>query len=271
MRTARAVLKLTLLVLWTTLLLPAQAVAAALGLRWAMSIPMRYHRGVARIIGMHIDVRGEIVADGPTLFVVNHASWLDITVLDALVEGCFVAKREVASWPLFGLLAKLQRTVFVERAPSRALEQRNTIVSRLEAGQSLLLFPEGTSGDGNRVLPFRSALFAAAEKPVAGEPVTVQPVTIAYVGLNGMPMGRSNRPLFAWYGDMDLLPHVWGVLGAGPSTIAVTFHKPVTIASFASRKMLAAHCQGVIAAGLSDALTGRLPVPREATAQDVLH
>ena len=270
MRTARAVLNLTLLVLWTALLLPAQAAAAILKLRWAKRIPMLYHRGVARIIGMRIDVRGEIAGGGPTLFVVNHASWLDITVLDTLVKGCFVAKREVASWPLFGLLAKLQRTVFVERAPSRTLEQRNSMVLRLEAGQSLMLFPEGTSGDGNRVLPFRSALFAAAEEPIAGKPVTVQPVTIAYVGLNGVPMGRRNRPLFAWYGDMALVPHVWGVLGAGPSTVAVRFHKPVTIASFASRKGLAAHCQGVIAAGLSNALSGRIPVPREATAQDVL-
>lgn len=270
MRTARAALNLIMLLAWTALLLPAQAVAALLGLGWAKRIPMLYHRGVARIIGMRIDVRGEIASGGPTMFVVNHTSWLDITVLDTLVKGCFVAKREVASWPLFGLLAKLQRTVFVERAPSRALEQRDAMVSRLESGQSLMLFPEGTSGDGNRVLPFRSALFAAAERTVAGKPVTVQPVTIAYVGLNGMPMGRRDRPLFAWYGDMALVPHVWGVLRAGPSTVAVRFHRPVTIASFASRKGLAAHCQGVIADGLSDALSGRIPVPREATAQDVL-
>ncbi len=270
MRTARAVLKLTSILVWTALLLPAQAAATTLKLRWAEGIPMLYHRGVAWIIGMHIDVRGEIAGAGPTMFVVNHTSWLDITVLDTLVKGCFVAKREVSKWPVFGLLAKLQRTVFVERARSRALEQRNSLIARLEVGQSLMLFPEGTSGDGNRVLPFRSALFAAAEKPVAGKPIRVQPVTIAYVGLNGMPMGRRNRPLFAWYGDMALLPHIWGVLGAGPSTVSVIFHKPVTIASFASRKDLSAHCQGVIAAGLSDALTGRVPVPREATAQDVL-
>lgn len=270
MHTTRAVLNLTSLLVWTALLLPLQAAATTLRLHWAESIPMLYHRGVAWIIGMHIDVRGEITGERPTLFVVNHASWLDITVLDTLVKGCFVAKREVASWPLFGLLAKLQRTVFVERAPSRTLEQRNSLIARLEEGQSLMLFPEGTSGDGNRVLPFGSASFAAAEEPIAGKPVTVQPVTIAYVGLNGMPMGRRNRPLFAWYGDMALLPHIWGVLGAGPSTVAVRFHEPVTIASFASRKGLAAHCQGVIAAGLSDALSGRIPVPREATAQDVL-
>lgn len=270
MRTAGAVLKLISLLVWTGLLLPVQAVAAALGLRWEESIPMLYHRGVARIIGMHIEARGEITSDTPALFVINHASWLDITVLDSLVKGCFVAKRQVASWPLFGLLARLQRTVFVDRTPSRSLEQRDSIVARLETGQRLMLFPEGTSGDGNRVLPFRSALFAAAEQPIDGKPVTVQPVTIAYVGLNGMPMGRLNRPQYAWFGDMDLLPHIWGVLGGGPSTVAVRFHEPVTIASFASRKDLAAHCQAVVAAGLSDALSGRIPVPREATAQDVL-
>ena len=270
MHSIRAVLNAFLLGAWTALLVPVQAVAAVLGLRWAESIPMLYHRGVAWIIGMHIDVRGQVSREGPTLFVVNHASWLDIMVMDTLVKGCFVAKRQVASWPVFGLLAKLQRTVFIDRAASRMLEQRDSMIGRLSAGQNLMLFPEGTSGDGNQVLPFKSGLFAVAEKSVAGKPVTVQPVTIAYVGLNGMPMGRRNRPLLAWYGDMTLLPHIWGVLGAGPSTVAVRFHRPVTIASFGSRKELAAHCQSAVASGLSEALSGRIPVPREATAQDVL-
>ncbi len=270
MHTARAISNLSILLIWTALLLPIQIAAVALKLRAAENLPMLYHRGVAWIIGMRIEIQGEASPDRPTLFVANHASWLDITVIDALLKGSFVAKQEVASWPFFGLLAKLQQTVFVERERQRALQQRDAMVGRLQAGQNLVLFPEGTSGDGNHVLPFKSGLFAAAEEDIGGRPVTVQPVTIAYVGLNGMPMGRKDRPTFAWYGEMALLPHLWGVLRAGPATVAVEFHAPVTIASFDSRKDLAAHCRDAIAAGLSQALSGRIPVPREASAQDVL-
>ena len=270
MHTARAISNLITLLIWTALLLPVQVVAVASKLRAAESLPMLYHRGVAWIIGMRIEIQGDASPDRPTLFVVNHASWLDITVIDALLKGSFVAKHEVASWPLFGLLAKLQQTVFVERERQRTLQQRDTMVERLRSGQNLVLFPEGTSGDGNHVLPFKSGLFSAAEEKIGERCVTVQPVTIAYVGLNGMPMGRKHRPTFAWYGDMALLPHLWGVLCAGPSTVAVEFHEPVTIASFDSRKALAAHCHDAVAAGLSQALSGRIPVPREASAQDVL-
>ena len=93
-----------------------------------------------------------------------------------------------------------------------------------------MLFPEGTSSDGNRVLPFKSALMGAAEAEMARRPahVTVQPVSTAYTGIHGMPMGRENRPLFAWYGDMELVPHLWEALKTGPLDVVVEFHPPLT-------------------------------------------
>ena len=197
----------------------------------------------------------------PTLFVCNHTSYLDIIALGAVVPGCFVAKAEVRSWPVFGFLSTLQRTVFVERRTSRTAHHRDDMAARLEAGDSLILFPEGTSNDGNRVLPFKSAFFGIAEKPIGGKPLVVQPVSIAYTRLNGIPMGRPYRPFYAWYGDMELASHLWTVAGLGAATIAIQFHPPVTIEQFGSRKAMAQACQATIADGVSRAISGKLSPP----------
>jgi 1-acyl-sn-glycerol-3-phosphate acyltransferase len=174
-----------------------------------------------------------------------------------------VAKAEVAKWPLFGICAKLSRTVFVDRRAKYARHQAEEMKRRFQNGGRLILFAEGTSSDGNRVLPFRSSLFATAEIEVDGKPVTVQPVSIAYTRLDGIPMGRHFRPFFAWYGDMDMFSHLWGIVGVGRSSIVLEFHKPVSIRDFPDRKALAAHCQAVVAAGVSSAISGR-PQPAEA-------
>jgi 1-acyl-sn-glycerol-3-phosphate acyltransferase len=254
----RALCRLALYLAWTGLLLPVQATAVALGLALAERIPLAYHRRCLRIIGLTLETRGRMADTRPTLFVVNHSSYLDITVLGALIPGSFVAKREVAGWPLFGLLARLQRTVFVDRGARRDVAaQHGALRRRLEAGDDLILFPEGTSSDGNRVLAFKSALFAVAGLEVAGGPVPVQPVSLAYTRLDGVPLGRGLRPYLAWYGDMKLMPHLWRMIGLGTVTVEVAFHAPVTLAQFASRKALSDHCHRVIAGGLADAISGR--------------
>ena len=129
------------------------------------------------------------------LFAANHISYTDITVLGSVIPGSFIAKAEVANWPFFGWLAKLQRSVFVDRQVRSTATQRDAIGERLAAGDALILFPEGTSGDGNRVLPFKSALFAAAQQGEDCPPVIVQPVSLAYVRLDGMPIGRALSPV----------------------------------------------------------------------------
>ena len=108
MKFARAILKALALAVWTGTLIPVQALAVALRLPIEERVPMLYHRGVARILGMKVIAIGQRVSARPALFVVNHSSWLDITVIDTLMPICFVAKREVNSWPVFGLLARLQ-------------------------------------------------------------------------------------------------------------------------------------------------------------------
>jgi lyso-ornithine lipid O-acyltransferase len=252
----RAAPRLLLYGLWTLALLPVQAAALLMSMGLAERLPLLYHRGVCRILGLTVERRGVMSATRPTLFVCNHTSYIDIEALGAVVPGCFVAKSEVAGWPGFGLLAKLQRTIFVERRAQRTAGQRDVMAERLAAGDNLMLFAEGTSNDGNRVLPFKSALFSVTEQPINGAPVTVQPVSIAYTRLGGMPLMRHMRPLFAWYGDMELAGHLWTLMGTGDITVAIEFHAPVTIDQFGSRKALAGHCHQVIAHGVSAAIHG---------------
>jgi lyso-ornithine lipid O-acyltransferase len=253
----RAAARLIGYVLLTVPLMPVQALLVALRSTWAHRLPHLYHRLCCRIFGIEVVVFGDVAAARPTLFVANHISYLDIEVLSASVETCFVAKREIAGWPFFGWLARLQQTVFVERRARGVTEERDDLAQRLKARANVVLFAEGTSSDGNRLLPFKSALFSVAERTVDGAPLSVQPVTIAYTRLDGMPIVRPIRPFIAWYGDMELAPHLWFALGLGRITATVQFHPPVTLAAFGSRKALAAHCQQTIEAALEAANFGR--------------
>ena len=238
---------------------PIQAVLLLCKSKRARTFPSLYHRLCCRILGFRIETVGERSATHPTLFVANHSSYLDIPVLGSLIAGSFVAKAEIASWPLFGTLAKLQRSVFVDRRPGSTAKHRDAIMTRLEQSDDLIIFPEATSGDGIHVLPFKSSLLSVAEFRPRGEPLVVQPVTVAYVQLDGMPLGRFYRPFVAWYGAMEVAPHLWTMLGLGSLTVRVIFHPEVTLEQFVSRKELAVHCYKVIAAGLAAALAGRGP------------
>lgn len=270
----RAAVRLLLYLSWTFLLIPVQVVAVALNLGLARRLPRFYHRACRPLLGLDVVRYGDIAATRPILFVANHTSYLDITVLASLIDVSFVAKAEVADWPLFGLLAKLQRSVFIERRASHSRRHRDQIAERLDDGDALVIFPEGTTSDGNRVLPFKSALFAVAERTVDGAPLVVQPISIAYVRLDGMPLGREWRPYCAWYGAMEMPSHLWSVLGLGHITVEVQFHAPVDIAQVAvaaglswgdspdratvaaARKALAEHCRRAVAHGMSLSLAG---------------
>jgi 1-acyl-sn-glycerol-3-phosphate acyltransferase len=245
-------------------LMPVQMIGLLLRCRWTSALPVFYHRWCCRILGFRVRVIGVPTTDRPVLFAVNHVSYTDITLLGSIIPGSFIAKAEVANWPFFGWLAKLQRSVFVDRKMRSTAMQRDAISKRLSEGDALILFPEGTSGDGNRVLPFKSALFAAAQQGRDSLPVIVQPVSLAYVRLDGMPIGRVYRPLFAWYGTVDLAPHMWSMMGLGTVEVVVEFHPPTSLADCGSRKALARYCHARIAGGVAGALFDRpqpLPEP----------
>jgi 1-acyl-sn-glycerol-3-phosphate acyltransferase len=259
--------RILLYLIWTAILMPVQAIGLALRCRWTRSLPPFYHRWCCRILGFRVRASGTPTRARPVLFVANHVSYTDIAVLGSLIAGSFIAKTEVARWPLFGWLAKLQRSVFVDRRVGSTAAQRDAMAQRLAAGEALILFPEGTSGDGSRVLPFKSALFSAAQtRPPIG-PIAVQPVSIAYTRLDGIPLGRLYRPFFAWYGTMALAPHLWRMLGLGTVEVAVEFHPPTFLADCGSRKALAEYCHGRIAGGVAAAISGRpQPVPEPPSA-----
>ncbi len=250
-----AATRLTLLVAWTAVVLPLYWPASQLRLAIAVPLVRGYWRVCCRLMGFEVRVRGRMHVDGPTLYVANHASYLDIPILGSVLPGFFVAKHEVAGWPGIGLLARVARTVFIERRARRSAEQRDELQRRLDKGESIILFPEGTSNDGNRVLPFKSALFSVAERN--GGRLPVQPITVAYTRLDGMPMGRWLRPFYAWYGDMELAPHVWLALGLGRVAVEIEFHEPMSLAECGSRKALSARAFKRIAAGLAAANGGR--------------
>ncbi len=262
-----AALRLTGCVLWTLMLAPLQAVLLSVG---AVGLARRnarwYWRGIGLVLGLRLIVRGTLSDRRPTLYVSNHTSYLDIVALGSVLDAAFVAKSEVRGWPGIGIVARLGRTVFVDRKRGKSREHRDALLDRLtRARESVILFPEGTTSDGNLLRPFKSALLsAAAVKDRDGHPLAVQPVTIAYTRLDGMPLGHSLRALYSWFGDMALGPHLWTMAGLGLTTVEIELHPIVSLDQFGSRRALTDHCQRLIANGLALANAGRLPDPFEA-------
>jgi len=223
-------------------------------------IPRIFHGCVMRLIGVKIRVRGKIEEEQgtPTIYVSNHSSYVDVPVLGSVIQACFVAKSEVATWPLIGGLARLQNTVFIERRSSRASVHRDVLRECLESGKSLIFFPEGTSSDGMRTLPFKSTLFSIAEKPLSnGQKVRIQPISVLCTEIGGYPIGRSWRPYYAWFGDMTLVKHAWELFKIGAFTVDVIFHQSVNIDDCGNRKLLSDYCQRTIADGVDQCVTGR--------------
>ena len=219
----------------------------------ARKFPMHYHRLVLRLLDVRVNIDGEVLKQGPAIFAANHVSWLDIVILSSVAPVSFIAKRDVNAWPLFGALARLQRTVFVDRDRRHTTaSSRDEMRERLHAGDMLVLFAEGTSGDGARVLPFKSTFFAAAEHPG----VSVQPLSIVYTGHRNLPMTRRLRPLYAWYGDMEMPPHLWAAVAQGPIEVNIICHAPLSMAGHGNRKTLAKQSEEAVRQGLVHSLHG---------------
>ena len=258
-RPVQAGLRLALVVAWTLAGCVVQSVMLALPGRGKVVFARVFWSGVARIVGMEVRVVGTVArpAGRPVVFAANHSSWLDIAVLGGCLEACFVSKADVARWPGIGTVARLGRTVFVSRKRSSTGRERDDLLGRLASGDNLLLFPEGTSSDGTRVLPFHSAFFAAvgagqSRDCEAGDRKAgplVQPVSVVYDRLGGLPVGRAGRSLFAWYGGMDLAPHAWRLLQCRGMRATVWLHPPLEPALFASRKALAQAAWSQVAEG----------------------
>jgi 1-acyl-sn-glycerol-3-phosphate acyltransferase len=243
-------------------LMPVQRLLLAASLRGARRLPHWYHRQLCRLLGVRLRIEGEMVRGHPVLVVANHTSWLDIPVISAVAPLSFIAKKEVSTWPLVASLARLQRSVFVDRTRRVSVgDTAGEIITRLREGDTLVLFAEGTSSDGNRVLPFRSSLFAAAKPSRAigeAEPAAyVQTMAVVYSHLHGVPLGRGGRAQVGWYGEMAMASHVWDVLAAGPLDVRISIGPPIPLDRFADRKALARHSEAEVRSSVVRLLRGR--------------
>ena len=229
----------------TLLMTPVQLALLALWPRAAKHLPVFYHRQLLRLlkVTVHPETRLSDARSGQSVLILsNHISWLDIVVLSSVMPVSFIAKSEVRDWPVFGFLSKLQRTVFVDRQRRQKTgETTREIAGRMQAGDKMVLFAEGTTSDGLRILPFRSPLVGAARealKSAGSEAVLIQPVAIRYTHRHGMPLGRGEMPAIGWYGDMDLLPHLTDLITGGPIDVQVVFGQTLAFDSQTDRKMI---------------------------------
>lgn len=206
-------------------------------------------RVALKILGLRLEQRGSPMR-GRGAVVSNHASWLDIFAVNALQRVYFVSKSEVAGWAGIGWLARATGTVFINRNARDARLQKEIFEARLRAGHHLCFFPEGTSTDGARVIPFKPTLFAAFFSHGLADILQIQPVTLAYLA----PASRDSR-FYAWWGDQGFAQHLLCILAtAGRGRVVVVFHPPVRVADFPGRKELARHCETVVRAALRDVL-----------------
>lgn len=188
---------------------------------------------------------------GPGAVVANHSSWLDIFVLNAAMPVFFVSKAEVAGWPGINILTRVTNTHFVTRDPKLARQQAAEFAARVRAGHRLLFFPEGTSSDSRRVLPFKPTLFQGFLDPALPDGLSIQPITAIYRA----PKGEDAR-FFGWWGDMAMGPSLLATLAAWPQgSVRVVLHPPVPVAGL-DRKALSARCEAAVRAAMPDASGG---------------
>ncbi|WP_377291302.1 lysophospholipid acyltransferase family protein [Rhizobium sp. SG2393] len=257
----RTALAAILLILFTLVLLPVQLVCLRFDFRPRRVLPRFWHRAACLALGIRVRVHGELNAHRPLMLASNHVSWKDIVVLGSVADVVFIAKSEVKAWPVFGLLARLQATIFIERDQKRSTgEQVNEIGQRLAASEIVVLFPEGTTSDGNRLLEIKTSLFGAAASAVPLSPtgvVHVQPVALCYTGIYGMPMGRFHRTIAGWPGDIGLVPSLMGLLRAGAIDVDVVFGEPVVYEASSNRKLVSREIGSRIRSMLIRRLRGR--------------
>ena len=237
-------LVLLLLVLVTILVAPFQYIFRLFDLDISRKLPQWWHRTILAIMGVRVNIHGKFSDAHPLLLVCNHVSWVDILVMGSVKEICFIAKSEISSWPIINRLAKLQGTVFIDRGNSRdAVNQADTIAARLLHGDVMVLFAEGTTGDGNRLLPFNSSLFGAAQYAIRQshiDTMVVQPVAIAYTKLHGNDLGRRFQPYASWPGSVGLAPHLMNFLRKSAFDVDVVLGEPLSFNANTNRKKISA-------------------------------
>lgn len=198
--------------------------------------------GLCFIVGMRVRVEGVLATARPLMLVSNHISYLDILILGTKTPVRFTPKSDMAKWPVISTICRLINCVFINRSNDKIKESRQKIHEALAAGEILSLFPEGTTGDGRHIMPFKSSLFSIAEEKIDGQELFIQPAIISYTSIGCLPIDSTQWPAIAWYGDMLLAPHAWQLLKLGRIDAKLTFLPAVTLSQFGCRKKLATYC-----------------------------
>lgn len=222
---------------------PPAHVARLRGWRFAGLASTLFQCMLCAGLGVRVRRHGRLIEDGARLIVANHVSWLDIPVLGSLAPMIFLAKKEIGGHPLGRWLAELQGVVYVDRERRSCIPSVNaTMAAAMGAGAAVVLFAEATTGDGNRIMRFRSSHFEAirlAALSDKAQPAFIQPIFLHYSRLAGLPVLRAERPRVAWYGDMTFLPHLFRYIRAGGLTCDVYCGQAILISAGADRKAAA--------------------------------
>jgi 1-acyl-sn-glycerol-3-phosphate acyltransferase len=248
------VTRLLIIVAWTVPAMLIQSVLLLLPGRGKERFALQYWRVVGFVLGLRLTVLGSPAAGRPALYIANHCSWIDIVALGSVLPGCFVAKGAIAHWPVISWIAKLGRTVFVSRERGSVQRERNALSARLAAGDNIILFPEGTTSDGSRILKFSPAFLILADDPAKP---CVQLVTIVYDGLEGLPVRKRDRPAISWYGDMDLASHYNRIGRRRRFHATIVLDAPLRPGTFGSRKELSAALEARLAHNAAALRQGR--------------
>lgn len=249
----RATLKLIAFILLVIAILPTQSLLLLLKFeQTAAHWGQLWHRAVCGALGIDVIVEGRPLDGVQVAYVGNHLSYLDIPVVGSVLHGSFIAKREMRRWPVFGWLAMLQRTLFISRDPRDAAKVVAQADAVLDSGRNLIVFPEGTSSPGLRVLPFKSSLFSVLERHL-GEGLKIQPFTIDLRAVDGRPVTDVvDRDAYAYYADMTLAPHFWTFMRGKGAQVRLVFHPPLVLPEGSDRKQASSIAHACVASGLAD-------------------
>jgi 1-acyl-sn-glycerol-3-phosphate acyltransferase len=262
----RAVAFVLAMAFFVMLVAPVQALARWRDWRLQHAIQKFFCRTMCRVIGVEVIPSGRLPGAAPRFVVANHVSWTDILAIASLYPLVFLAKSEVAKWPVLGFLARLQGTIFVDRGRRQAIPKVNAELAEvLRQGQDVVVFAEGTSSDGGRVLKFNASHFAmlsdlAREKPANS--AMVAPAAFLYTARR--PEHAENTSGFdvGWYGEMSFVPHLWSLMRRGGATCHIYFGAAIDPAAYPDRKELATATQnsvkGLLDVGFRDGCHGAM-------------
>lgn len=208
-----------------------------------------YYFILTEAAGITIRIEGERYVGKRTLYVANHISYLDVIALGRFIPASFIAKSDVNNWPLINVVARAAGTLFIERKTMFPFSELCVVKKKLYRVENLILFPEGTTSDGNQILKFKSSLFRIAEEAQSNKKIAIQPVTIAYTGIDGRKTSAADRTSLAWYGEMTFLPHLWYVLKLSEIEITLNFHPVKVFTRPTCRKLVTYECRQVMEEG----------------------